>query len=184
MRALILVSALLATSAWADAALWARLKAEPNLMVLMRHADTGRGNPLHWDESGNCRGEVPLSARGRDQAKKIGELFAAKGIAPAVISSPMCRCRETAQLAFGDRMATDPLLREIATADEARAQAFERKAQEMIAAQRGKAPVVFVSHQPNIERLTLESIDKAEAVVARANEKGEVEVLGRMALVE
>jgi len=184
MRALILFLALLASAAWADDALWARLKAEPNMVVLMRHANVGRGNPVHWDESGNCRGESNLTAKGREQAKKIGELFAAKGIVPVVISSPMCRCRDTAQIAFGDKYATDPLLREIATADEARTQAFERKALEMIAAQRGKAPVVFVSHQPNVNQLTLESINHGEAVIARSNAKGELEVLGRMVLAE
>jgi hypothetical protein len=44
--------------------------------------------------------------------------------------------------------------------------------------------VVFVSHQPNIERLTLESIRKGEAVVARVGEQGDFEVIGRMVLAE
>jgi phosphohistidine phosphatase SixA len=114
----------------------------------------------------------------------MGELFAARGIVPVVVTSPMCRCRDTAQIAFGGKFATDPELREIAAADGARAQAFERTALAMIAAQRGKAPVVFVSHQPNIERLTLESIRKGEAVVARVGEQGDFEVIGRMVLAE
>lgn len=60
MRALILILALLASSASADEALWVRLKAEPNLVVL--HTETGRGNPLHRDESGYCRGDRPHGA--------------------------------------------------------------------------------------------------------------------------
>ncbi|MBK6394191.1 MAG: hypothetical protein IPF73_05500 [Betaproteobacteria bacterium] len=73
----------------------------------------------------------------------------------------MCRCRETATIAFGDRYETDPLLRAIASADASRTSAFEAKAQSMIPP-RGRKPVVFVSHRPNIDVLTLELVDEGE----------------------
>ncbi len=182
MRAFILVSALLATSAWADEALWARLKSEPNMVVLMRHTAVSPGNGAHWDESGNCAGEMMLSQKGREQAKRIGGHFAARGIKPAVITSPMCRCRETARLAFGGNYPSDPDLREIATGGAERTEAFLKKALALIGARRGKAPLVFVNHMPNIAQLTLEEIATGEAVVARAGDNGELEVLGRMEL--
>ena len=50
----------------------------------------------------------------------------------------------------------------------------------MISAARGRKPVVFVSHRPNIDVLSLELVDEGELLVARANGKGEVDVLGRM----
>ena len=70
--------------------------------------------------------------------------------------------------------------REIATADRERTGTFERKAQSLIASHRGSPPVVFVSHRPNIDLLSLELIGEGELLVARANEHGELTVLGKI----
>ena len=73
--------------AWAsDDALWKRLKSEGGLIVLMRHAQPAGGNPLLWDESGNCAGEPMLTDGGKAHARRIGEAFASRGIGPTVIS--------------------------------------------------------------------------------------------------
>jgi phosphohistidine phosphatase SixA len=164
----------------ADEFLWEKLRTEPNLVVLMRHTQPGGGNPLTWDESGSCKGESMLTAEGKAHARKIGEAFASHGIKPSVISSPMCRCRDTARIAFGEALLTDAALREIATADRERTSAYERKAQSLIASHRGSSPVVFVSHRPNIDLLSMELINEGELLVARANENGELTVLGKI----
>jgi hypothetical protein len=52
--------------------------------------------------------------------------------------------------------------------------------QSLIAGHRGSSPVVFVSHRPNIDLLSLELIDEGELLVARANESGELTVLGKI----
>lgn len=174
-----LLFVLFALQATANDLLWQKLKSEPDLVVLMRHTQAAGGNPLVWDAGGKCEGESMLTDEGRAYARKIGEAFARHGIKPIVISSPMCRCRDTAQIAFGEALATDPALREIATADSQRTSAFERKAQSLIASHRGSSPVVFVSHQPNIDLLSLELIDHGELLVGRANAHGELEVLGK-----
>src|SRR4030066_1042613 len=75
--------ALLFSAAWADDQLWERLKTEPNLVVLIRHTHSTGGHPLTWDETGNCRGELVLSHKGKAHARKIGEAFASLGIKPA-----------------------------------------------------------------------------------------------------
>jgi phosphohistidine phosphatase SixA len=175
----VLVSAF-AFQARADDALWKKLASEADMVVLMRHTQPAGGNPLTWDESGNCNGESMLTADGKAHAKRIGEAFASRGIKPAVISSPMCRCRDTAQIAFGEKPLTDEALREIASADSGRAKVFERKAQSLIAGVRGPAPVVFVSHRPNIDLLTLELIESGDLLVGRLNGKGEIDVLGKI----
>ena len=172
--------ALLSSVASANDQLWERLKTEPNLVVLMRHTHSTGGHPLTWDETGNCRGELVLSQKGKAHARKIGEAFASHGIKPIVISSPMCRCLETTQLAFAAQPITDPDLREIASADAERTEVFERKARSLIASKRGVAPVVFVSHRPNIDQLTMELIDEEELLVGRTNENGEIDVLGKI----
>ncbi len=170
----------LAMQVWANESLWEKLRTEANLVVLMRHAQPAGGNPLMWDASGNCKGESMLTADGKAHARKIGEEFAKHGIRPTVISSPMCRCRDTARIAFGEAVVTDAALREIASADPETSNAFERKAQALIASHRSSSPVVFVSHRPNIDLLTLELIGEGELIVARANVKGELDVLGKI----
>jgi len=176
----LLLLALFAQSASANDLLWQRLKTEPNLVVLMRHAHATGGNPVTWDDKGGCAGESMLTTEGKALAKRIGEAFATHSIKPTVISSPMCRSRDTARIAFGEAMTTDPNLREIATADPSRTIEFERKAQSLIANHRGASPLIFVSHRPNINLLSLELIDEGVLLVARASESGEVTVLGKI----
>jgi phosphohistidine phosphatase SixA len=170
-------------SAPADEALWRKLASEADLVVLMRHTQPAPGNdPLAWDASGNCKGESMLTAAGEAHARRIGEAFRARGIKPTVASSPMCRCRDTARLAFGGTVHTVPDLREIASADAARARLFEATAQALIARHRGAAPMVLVNHRPNIDLLTMELVGEGELLVGRADAKGEIQVLGRIAV--
>lgn len=166
----------------ADDALWKRLGSEENLVVLMRHTESSGGHPLAWDESGRCKGELVLTGKGKAHARRIGEAFASRGIVPVVISSPMCRCLQTAREAFGTPPLSDPDLREVASADTVRARVYEAKALSLIAGHRGKAPVVFVSHRPNVDQLTMELIADGELLVGETNERGEIEVLGRIVI--
>lgn len=181
MRALALVFLGLAGVANANELLWVRIKMEPNIVVLTRHMQSAGGKPLVWDESGGCQGEARLTSAGRADARKLGELFSAQSIKPIVISSPMCRCRETAAIAFGEAL-VDPDLREIANADAERVRAFDRTAAGLLLKHRGRIPIVFVSHRPNIELLTLELVDEGELVVGKVSDSGEIEVLGKMRL--
>ena len=180
MRYLVAV-VLLAVSfhAHASEALWKRLQTEPNLVVLMRHAHTGSGNPLTWDSTGQCKDERMLTEQGRTLARRLGEEFKKRKIAPVVISSPMCRTRETATLAFGSAV-TDPDLREIASAEAGQKKAFRDKATQLLLKHRGAKPVVFVSHRPNIDALAFEVIAIGDLLVGRIGDDGEVEVLGRI----
>lgn len=171
-----------APEAWADDAVWQRLKTESDLVVFMRHTEPAGGNPLVWDESGNCEGESMLTFDGKAHARRIGKVFSEHGIKPVVISSPMCRCRDTAEIAFGQRPVTDGNLREVASADSDQMRTFERTAQTLIASRRGAVPIVFVSHRPNIDRLTMELIGSGELLVGRASATGEVDVLGRIGI--
>jgi phosphohistidine phosphatase SixA len=162
-------------------ALWIKLRTEPHLVVFMRHSHSAGGNPTSWDESGQCRGESVLTEDGKAHARKIARAFAQHGVTPIkVISSPMCRCRETALIAFGSGYVTDPVLREIATADSARTAAYEKAAVALIAANLGNAPVLFVSHRPNINLLTSELIEEGDLLIGRASQSGEIDVIGKM----
>ncbi|MEO6065394.1 MAG: histidine phosphatase family protein [Lysobacterales bacterium] len=170
-----------ASGAVADEELWHKLATERDLIVFMRHMNSSGGNPLQWDPSGGCEGETPLTEKGRAQAKQLGALFLHRGITPgAVISSPMCRCRDTARLAFGGELIVHAALREISSADRERTAVFERAALTLLARHAGGSPVVFISHRPNIELLTVELIAEGELIVARMSRQGAFDVLGKL----
>ena len=165
----------------ADESLWARIARDENIVVLTRHAQSAGANPLAWDETGRCRGEHVLTAQGRADAERLGRAFRERSIMPVVISSPMCRCLETAKLAFGEAV-VDPALRETASGDSARTREYERVATSLLAKHRGRAPLVFVSHRPNIDQLTMELIDDGDLLVGRVDAQGRIDVIGKMRL--
>lgn len=72
-------------------------------VIYFRHGATE--NSLATDEDSDlsrCDTQRNLSALGREQAVRIGAAFRVLGIpVGSVTSSPFCRCRDTAQLAFG-----------------------------------------------------------------------------------
>ncbi|MEZ5740231.1 MAG: histidine phosphatase family protein [Burkholderiaceae bacterium] len=73
-------------------------------VLLMRHAQTvaGTGDPPGF-RLDDCATQRNLSDQGRAQARAIGEALRAAAIVPVKVqSSAWCRCRETAELAFGD----------------------------------------------------------------------------------
>jgi len=180
LRAAALLLGALAGPVLADESLWKQLASESDLVVLMRHTRPSGGNPLAWDESGNCKGESMLTAEGTAHAKRIGEAFAARGVRPRVISSPMCRCRDTARIAFGADVLTDANLREVASADSSRTRVFEKTAQSLMASRRGPTPIAFVNHRPNIDWLTMELLDEGELLVGRLDAGGRIDVLGKL----
>ena len=81
-----------------DRVLWDALKSGDHF-VLLRHAlAPGFGDPTTVDLN-DCSTQRNLSEEGRQQSRKIGEMFRANGIADAVVlTSQWCRCRETAKL--------------------------------------------------------------------------------------
>ncbi|MBV9834661.1 MAG: histidine phosphatase family protein [Alphaproteobacteria bacterium] len=103
MRALffcLLLSLLVTAPASADeAAAWAALRTG-NIIALMRHTDAPGGT---IDPPGfkleDCATQRNLSAQGRADAVAVGKAMRDRGVKPArFLSSPWCRCRDTAQL--------------------------------------------------------------------------------------
>jgi phosphohistidine phosphatase len=69
-------------------------QAGPVRLHLLRHADAG--DPDAWEGPDEVR---PLSPRGERQAKRLAALLVAGGFVPdAILSSPMARARETAEI--------------------------------------------------------------------------------------
>jgi len=90
-----------AATAGASEHLWTLLK-DGGQVVLIRHAITtaGVGDPpgMRLDDSSTQRN---LTDEGRRDARRLGDAFRARGLpVDRVLSSPWCRCLETARLAF------------------------------------------------------------------------------------
>src|SRR5262245_37789510 len=84
-----------------DEQVWAALK-QGGKVILLRHTHVDVREGIGHLAPGNCAEEVNLSSRGVEEAKRIGEAFRTHSIAVGeVLSSPYCRCIDTAKLAFG-----------------------------------------------------------------------------------
>jgi phosphohistidine phosphatase SixA len=184
MRIVWLLSfSLIVSSANADESLWKKLKQDPNMIVIMRNSESSGNrdgiNMMEWDATGKCQGESTLTDEGRAHAKNVGTAFSKLGIKPKVISSPMCRCTETAEIAFGDYI-SDPELRQRSIGDTHGQESFQAKVSEMLSLYRGSAPIALVNHRPNIDSLTMELIDIGDLLVGTVSEMGEVEIIGKI----
>ncbi|MCY0938531.1 bifunctional RNase H/acid phosphatase [Streptomyces sp. H34-S4] len=80
---------------------WGPDMGTPATFVLLRHGETALTPQKRFSGSGGSDPE--LSATGRRQAAAVAESLAARGTVQSVISSPLRRCRETAQ-AVADRL--------------------------------------------------------------------------------
>ncbi|WP_405544952.1 bifunctional RNase H/acid phosphatase [Streptomyces goshikiensis] len=85
----------------APASGWGPDMGTPATFVLLRHGETALTPQKRFSGSGGTDPE--LSPAGRRQAAAVAEALAARGTVQAVVSSPLRRCRETAQ-AVADRL--------------------------------------------------------------------------------
>jgi phosphohistidine phosphatase SixA len=180
LRYLALVALLLVGSAaQATEAGWALLR-EGGHVVLLRHAQApGQGDPARFDIE-DCRTQRNLSERGRQQARRMGALFAARAEpVERVLTSRYCRCLDTAQLAFGDRDPEEFPALDLPTGDEAADAEARRAIIKVIADYTGSGNLVLVTHLEIINALTGQSAREAEALIV--NSDGEsVAVHGRI----
>lgn len=112
MRLVLAVALLvLAVPARADDALWALLE-KGGQVVLVRHGLTtpGVGDPPGF-KPGDCATQRNLVDEGRHEAQRLGAALRARNVpVERVLSSPWCRCIETARIAFGSEPAIDEAL--------------------------------------------------------------------------
>lgn len=182
---LVFAFALLALPARADeAAAWAALKAGGHV-ALIRHEATepGTGDPPGYRLE-DCATQRNLSAAGREAARRMGERLRAEGVAiEKVYSSPWCRCRDTATLAFGKADDWDALSSFFD--DRSREPKLTERVKNRIglySTKRPKGTVVMVTHHVNIQALTREAVGQGEIVVVRPDGCCGLKVVGRIAL--
>ena len=172
---------LLATSsmvAAAEDAVWAALRTSGAVVVLRHSYAPGAFDPpdARLDD---CSTQRNLDDNGRTQARRIGEAFRRQGIAVgAVLSSPRCRCLDTARLAFGKVEAWEVLQGSLSNAERRQAQLVEMRRR--IAAYQDGPPLVLVTHGSVVTDLTGRDIRMGELVVLRREADGTHAVAGQL----
>jgi phosphohistidine phosphatase SixA len=150
-----------------DAALSDALR-EGGVALVMRHAKTETTTD-RVEEIGDCTTQRNLSAEGREQARQVGRDIEALGVpVDEVLTSPLCRTEDTANLAFGEstpRMALLSAGEEATPEDDRRI----RRLEEMATAPDGSARVL-VTHSGNIGGAFGESIQEGDVLVVRDGE--------------
>jgi len=162
-------------------ALWEKLQ-QGGYIVLMRHAlAPGTGDPVHFKVD-DCSTQRNLSKFGREQAKRIGEAFKKADVpVTQVFSSAWCRCKETAELAFGRY----EILEMINSFWQNRSQGPVQTAQlhKKVAQPPPTGNAIFVTHFINIMELTGETTSSGEMVILQPNPPNSYTMVGKI-LVE
>jgi broad specificity phosphatase PhoE len=168
-------------AAAADPKMWALLEGGGQV-VLIRHAITtpGTGDPpgMRLDD---CATQRNLTDAGRQHARRIGEAFRTRRIPiERVLTSPWCRCVETARLAFGSAEPSPPLGNLFGRA-EVRDE-HVRQMRVLVGERRPAGNLVLVSHGSTISALTDVYLGAGEAVVVTPQGNGRFTVAGRLAV--
>ena len=162
---------------------WAAL-VKGGSVALVRHgnAPPGHGGDPPGFKLDDCATQRNMDERGREQAKAVGEAFRKHGVrADKILSSPWCRCLETARLMV---LGTVDGTWAVAASDKSP----ERLAalRQMLADWRGPGTLVVVTHALTVQALVGIMPGQAETVVVRpklGKEPG-VEVVGRIPVPE
>lgn len=177
--ATILIWAASVTAAPATESIWAALSA-PGTVVVLRHSYAPGTFDPPTARLDDCTTQRNLDETGRAQARRIGEAFRRNGIAVgAVLSSPRCRCLDTARLAFERApQSWEPL--QGALNDAARRQRQLVEIRQAIAAHRDGPPLVLVTHGSVVSDLTGLNIRMGAFVVLRRGADGTHAVAGEL----
>lgn len=161
--------------AFANEDLWNALK-EENKVILMRHMPVDAGNSLKRDPT--CQNERNLSSEGKLKSRNLADKFKEYAILiDKVYSSPFCRTKDTARLVFGKTETIDILtLQNVMTEEEANKNTDELI--KMISNYQGKRTLVLVTHRPNIEAISFESMPLGAFLVIKPLGNNEFEELG------
>ena len=157
--------------------LWDALRSK-NHFAMLRHAlAPGTGDPSDFT-LGRRETQRNLSQEGRNQAKRIGDLFRVHGIDKArVFSSEWYRCQDTAELLDLGPVNTLSALNSFFQNYEQQGAKTE-SLKLWLSQQEIDEPLVLVTHQVNITALLGVYASSGEIVVVKRGAQGELKVLG------
>ena len=149
-------------------------------VALMRHADApgSAGDPPGFRVE-DCATQRNLSKKGRADAEKIGSRLKREGIAfEKILSSPWCRCIDTAKLLNLGTVETEATFGNIVVLRDQR-EALTAGARALIAKWTARGNLLVLTHGANIFALTGISPASGEIVVVGS---GSGEAVGRLML--
>jgi broad specificity phosphatase PhoE len=148
----------------------------------MRHAEApgGTGDPPGF-RLDDCATQRNLSAEGRADAKAVGEKLKAEGvIIGQLLSSPWCRCVDTARLMDVGAVEIAPTFGNVVVLSDQRA-ALTEGARAVIGSWKGPKTLLVVTHGANIQALTGGyNPASGEIVVVAAESEGTIREVGRI----
>jgi broad specificity phosphatase PhoE len=178
LTAVVVALAWQTSAAHATESVWQALRT-PGAVVVLRHSYAPGAFDPPDAKLDDCSTQRNLDENGQAQAKRIGEAFRQHGITiGAVLSSPRCRCLDTARLAFGRVQAWEPLQGALNDAERRRRQVAEIRLR--LAAHRDGPPLVLVTHGSVVTELAGLSIRMGEFVVLGRAADGSHAVAGRL----
>ena len=152
-------------------------------VALMRHADApgGFGDPPGF-RLDDCATQRNLSAKGRDDALRIGARLRSEGIAvDKILASPWCRCIDTATLLQLGAVEAEPTFGNVVVLRDQR-ESLTSGARAVIDKWTGSGTLFVVTHGANIQALTGIQPASGEIVVVRGGSGGGREAVGRLML--
>lgn len=165
-----------------DEATWTLL-GRGGYAVLVRHAVTepGVGDPPGF-RPGVCATQRNLSEEGRRDARRLGEELRTRRVPVAsLLSSPWCRCLETARLAFGREAEIEPALGNLFGRSELEA-AQVAALRALVGRPIAGGNVFMVTHGSTTHALTGVSPATGEMVLVEPQPGGALRVAGRLSV--
>ncbi|MBX2848628.1 MAG: histidine phosphatase family protein [Acidiferrobacterales bacterium] len=150
----------------ANEAAWQALQ-EGRAIAVMRHAIAPSGVDNSHLTRDVCKEERNLSQQGREQAKRIGDVFRANSIVDAkVYSSSLCRCVDTAELLGFDAPVLLPAINAYYP-DRSKAPGQTAELKDWITQQLSQedASNILVTHGFNVQDLTNRSVSQGEFLI-------------------
>jgi len=166
-----------ATAARAES-VWDAMRA-PGSVVVLRHSYAPGGFDPPDAKLDDCSTQRNLDDNGRAQARRIGEAFRKNAVEVGkVLSSPRCRCLDTARLAFGRVEPWGVLQGALNDAELRKSRLADTR--QVIAAHRAGPPLVLVTHGSMVAALTGLNVKMGEFVVLRRAPDGTHVVAGQL----
>ena len=176
-----LIAALLAVwpgAPHADETLWEALRA-PGSVVVLRHSHAPGSFDPPDARLDDCSTQRNLDEAGRAQARRLGEAFRQHGIIVGrVLSSPRCRCLDTARLVFGRAEPWEVL--QGALRDTELRQRLLIPVRQAMGEHREALPLVLVTHGSVVSDLTGLDVRMGAFVVLRRGPDGTPAVVGQL----
>jgi phosphohistidine phosphatase SixA len=149
----------------------------PNHALLMRHAlAPGMGDPAGYTLA-DCASQRNLDAQGRQQALRTGQWLQTQGIQKAmVLTSPWCRCKDTAALLGLGVPEVEPAIGSFFEASQQAAQ-FTQRLQKRLAQlgpTKGDKALILVTHHVNILDYMGSNVGAGDMVLVQFDAQGKL----------